>query len=211
MTQAAPINSTQLAKVLGVSLPRISQLVSDGRLDGCYTGEGRNRRFDAARVADALGRKLDPGQMMGNGAGTKAAIRKLQQGDEPAPGPSSHGAGARALKDNDNDRYELARIDKAEQEARRLRRQNAAEEGIYVLASEVEGQVARKLAQEIAETESMLRAAARAVADRLGVDAREVRQVLTETWRAHRSHRAEVLTAEAEAAQLSPEETAANI
>lgn len=211
MTRTAPINSTQLAKVLGVSLPRISQLVSDGRLDGCYTGEGRNRRFDAVKVADALGRKLDPGQMMGNGAGTKAAIRQLQQGAELALPAVSHGTGARGLDDDDKDRYELARIDKAEQEARRLRRQNAAEEGIYVLASEVEGQVARKLAQEIAETESMLRAAARAVADRMGVDAREVRQVLTETWRAHRSHRAEVLTAEAEVAQLSPAELEADI
>ena len=211
MQGPAQLNMTQCAKFFDFSTSRMSQLVSRGRLEGCYTGEGRNRRFDVRKVADALGRTLDPGQMLGNGAATKAAIKKLQQGVDSDPQPVSQGAGARGLDAHDSDRYELARIDKAEQEARRLRRQNAAEEGIYVLASEVEGQVARKLAQEIAETESMLRAAARAVADRLGVDAREVRQVLTETWRAHRSHRAEVLSAEAEAAQLSPAEVEANI
>ena len=71
------LNSGDLAKALNVSKGRVSQYVSEGKLAGCFTGDGRARRFDLGKAATALGRQLDPGQMMGNGAGTRAAIRTV--------------------------------------------------------------------------------------------------------------------------------------
>ena len=211
------MNGAQLAEVLGVSRARVQQYVAEGKLEGCFTGEGRGRRFDLDAVAARLGRALHPGQMMGNGAGTKRALQALA---EPAAQPIVPRAPVRVpegvpprdgeLARNDPDRYELARTQKAEEEARRLRRQNQLDEGTLVLASEVERQVARRMAQELAEVDNVLRDAARRLADTMGVEFRAARKVLVDTWRAHRAGRAEALDAEAMAAEATDAEMAAD-
>lgn len=206
------MNATQLAQRLGVSKARVSQYVSSGKLDGCFSGDGRLRTFDEAKVLAALGRALHPGQMMGNGAQTRANIRNLQglsdAGTEVAPVRPQMADRNQdgVLPLTDADRYELARIQKAEEEARRLRRQNAAEEGLYVLASEVERNVARLLAQEVSEFETVLRDGARAVADAYGVDFRSVRKTLVDAWRDHRRGRTAELMAGADAASMTDAE-----
>lgn len=208
------VTSSQLAQQLGVTKARVSQMVAQGKLDGCYSGDGRARRFDLAVVASTLGRRLDPGQMMGNGAGTKRALAELRDGIEaPKAAPATPTRPMRdgPIETTDPDRYELARIQKAEEEARRLRRQNAEAEGMYVLASEVERQVGRVVAQEIAQFEQVLRQGARAVADRMGVDFKTARQILIDTWRAHRSERAGVLIEAAKAEDLTEVEKAEDI
>ena len=57
------MNATQLATELGITKGRVSQYVSEGKLDGCFTGDGRARRFDVGKVRAALDQRLDPGQM----------------------------------------------------------------------------------------------------------------------------------------------------
>lgn len=216
----AQVNTTELAKALDVTKGRISQLVASGQLDGCYTGAGRARRFDLAACAKALNRRLDPGQMMGNGAQTKARLREIEAG---APGddvPETTGTrkAAReqkseggALPLGDPDRYELARIQKAEEEARKLRRQNLEAEGTFVLAAEAQRQIARRIGQEIAEFETMLRDGARRIADTLEVDYREARAVLLQVWRDHRKGRAGALSAEADADNMTDEEKQSDV
>lgn len=202
------VNASELAKALGVSKPRVSQYVSLGKLLGCYAGEGRARRFDLGKVAVALGRQLDPGQMLGNGAATRKAIAALPVDDDEDEAPVSPAAprDGGALGSGDPSRYELAKIQKAEEEARRLRRQNAEAEGRYVLTSEVELQVARLIGQEIAEFEAVLRDGARRVADKFGVDFKVVRQLLVEEWRNHRAGRSLQLAEEGEAVVISEAE-----
>jgi transcriptional regulator with XRE-family HTH domain len=199
------LTASELAATLGVSKGRVSQYVSERKLDGCFDGEGRGRRFDLAKCAAALGRTLDPGQMMGNGASTRKALRGLafEGGEAIAPPvPESPGRSKMdgELPSGDAARYELARTQKAEEEVRRLRRDNELNEGTLVKASEVERQVARIVAQEIAEVETVLRDGARKVADRMG-----------ETWRAHREGRVAALSAEAEAAAMTDAEIASDI
>lgn len=208
----AGLNTTELAARLAVSKARVSQYVSEGKLEGCYVGEGRARRFDLDKVAHALGRKLHPGQMMGNGATTRDALRQLATDEVPAPSaPSSPGSRFDGqLPVADADRYEMARTLKAEEEARRLRRQNMAEEGTWVLAEEVERRSSRALAQEVAQFETLLRDAARAVADDFGLDARAVRKVLMDKWRAYRADRVQDLTALAEGAEMTEAEDEAD-
>jgi excisionase family DNA binding protein len=205
------LTTTQLAKELGVSVGRVSQLVAAGKLDGCFHGDGRQRRFDPARSAQALTARLDPGQMMGNGAATRAKMRVMADGDiqapvNTAPPPKSDGP----LSDADTDRYTLARAQITEEQARKLRRQNLQEEGTLVLASEVERTVARAMQQELAEFENVLREGARAVADKMGVDFREVRKIMIDVWRQHRGARAADLEATAINTDLSPTEQAQN-
>lgn len=225
MTGAA-LTAAELARRLGVSRARVSQYLAQGRLEGAYTGSGRDRRFDAVTAARLLQRTLDPAQMLGNGIDTARRLREIATAADahareapstaapPArqtplrPAPGMDGT---ELVVGDLDRYELARTQKAEEEARRLRRQNLEAEGTYVLASAVDAQVARVLAQEIAEMEAALRDGARRVADALGVDFKAVRRHLLDAWRAHRARRAEALGAEAAAATLTADEAAADV
>jgi hypothetical protein len=211
------LSSSELARTLGVTPGRVSQYVAAGSLDGCFSGSGRARRFDLEKVAAALGKSLDPGQMMGNGAGTRAALKEIQAGgaaQPPAPvarrsQPTT--SGATELGDNDPERYKLARTEKAEEEARRLRRQNAEAEGRFVLASEVNHTVARMIGQEIAEVETVLRDGARKIADDMGVDFKTARQILVNTWREHRGKRSNQLDLQAKAAELTETEALENI
>lgn len=211
------MTATELASELGVSKARVSQYVSGGKLDGCFFGDGRARRFDLDKVARALGRKLNPGQMLGNGAQTKTALQSLtltqrtapeddEEDNDEVPPQSKAAQRDGLLPIGDSARYEMARTQKAEEEARRLRRQNSEAEGAYVLASEVARQTAKLMAQETAEFESLLRDGARKVADRMGVDFKEVRQVLMETWRTHRHERTEHLGRVAGNQRLTPAE-----
>lgn len=218
------MSASELAAALSVSKARVSQYVSEGKLAGCYTGDGRLRRFDLAACARALGRTLDKGQMMGNGAETRRALASLStQGDAqpvvketlpPRHQPEEPGQARTfdgALGDRDADRYELARTQKAEEEVRILRRRNAEADGSFTLAVEVRRQVAQQMAQEIGEFEAVLRDGSRQVADVLGVDFKRVRQILMDRWRDHRATRAAQLAQQAETMGLSPEEQAEDI
>jgi hypothetical protein len=205
----AQLNLTALAEQLNVSKGRVSQYVSEGKLEGCFEGVGRQRRFDLAKCAKALGKKLDPGQMMGNGGQTQKAISAISETgnltrvDRPS--------GASGLKSDDDDGYKMARTQKAVEEARRLRRQNAEAEGVYVLASEVALQTKRLVAQEVAEFESVLRDGARQIADDLGVDFKKSRSILIEKWRAHRATRTKKLQVLSEGEQATDAEKEADI
>lgn len=206
------LNTTELAQKLSLSKGRISQLVAAGKLDGCFSGAGRDRRFDLDRVKAALQQRLDFGQMMGNGAATRRALEELPEDDElVAKKAASTPRDGAELPATDAGRYEMARAQKAEEEARALRRRNQEAEGTFVLASEVRREVARTVAQEVAEFEAVLRAGARDIADRLGVDFKMARKILTDAWRAHRAQRKNVLTDQAAEADLTAAERAENI
>ncbi|QQA43946.1 hypothetical protein [Pelagovum pacificum] len=205
------VSASALAAKLGVTRGRISQLVSEGKLDGCYQGEGRGRRFDLGKSAEALGKRLDPGQMMGNGADTRRALHDLASGADGEDEAPRRQRPDGVLDGRDPDRYELARTQKAEEEARKLRRQNAEAEGTFVLASSVEREVAKQLGQEIAEFEMVLRDGARRIADELGVDFGRARQLLVQTWRAHRGARSEAAAETGEGVELSDAERAEDI
>ena len=202
------LTASELADKIGLSKGRITQLVTSGKLAGCFVGEGRGRRFDLDKSVRALKGGLDRAQMLGNGAETKRRLGELSQGasdfdDRPrASAPRSDSP----LKADDSDRYELARAAKAEEDLRAMRLRNGREEGLYVYASEVERQVASMLAQEIAEFETVLRDGARAVADKLGVDFKAARKIMIDQWREHRAKRSTQLAVEADAADLLPVE-----
>lgn len=208
------MNATQLAQHLGVSKARVSQYVAEGLLAGCYEGEGRNRRFDPDRCRAALRKGLDPGQMLGNGAKTLQTLKASPLWSEMRP---AHSAPPKpqvvdgALSPDDLDRYELAKIEIAEQDARRKRRDNLRDEECWILATEVSRQVAKIVGQEVAEFEMVLRDGARAVADQLGVDFKAVRKILIDQWREHRGQRADVLDAHAGEAVMSDEEKEADV
>jgi hypothetical protein len=197
------LTTTKLADELGLSKGRISQYVSSGKLDGCFVGDGRARRFDLNLVRTALGKQLDPGQMLGNGAETKKALSKT------GPAKSTGGqkkSSATKLDDGDVDAYQLVRTQKAKEDLRATRRRNEEDEGNFVLASSVGLQTTRLIAQEVAEFEGVLKEGARKVADELGIDVMKVRAILMAEWREHRGLRSKSLSNAAANAELTDEE-----
>ena len=72
-----------------------------------------------------------------------------------------------------------------------------------VLAAEVHRQTSKRIGREVAEFESMLRTAARRIADEMGVDFKKVRQLLLAEWRAHRSKRASDILAHVEDIEMT--------
>lgn len=207
----ASLNATELASRLNLSKARISQYVSSGKLDGCYVGDGRARRFDLGQVALALEKKLDLGQMTGNGLPTRRALRAVACDENAMPSAEKARKDDGPLSPRDPDRLELATLQIKEEEARRRRRDNERDEGRWVLAEEVERHAARTMSQEIGKFELVLRDGARLIADRLGVDYRTARAALMETWREHRAARAPQMATEANAAPMSDIEREAAI
>mgnify|MGYP003147896493 FL=1 len=157
--------------------------------------------------ASELAKVLD-GQMMGNGAGTAGALRDLTQESPDPSSPAEPREVTLPRSDAEADRYQRARADIAETQAVQGRLKLAEMEGRYVLATEVDLQVRRAIAAEIAEFETVMRTGAQKIAAEHGLDAPAVRAVLTTLWRAHRARRAEVAAAQAEAAELTDAEAA---
>lgn len=203
--------SHELAEVLRVSRSRVGQYVREGKLAGCFVGAGRARRFDLEKVGVALGRKLHPGQMLGNGAGTKQALLQMDRAAPNAQDRTEVQPVADEVADTDTAKYTAARTQKAEEEVRKLRRANAEAEGKYVLASAVAGVTAKLMAQEIGEVESLLRRSAQRVADAFGLDVKPVRKILLAIWREHRGARAAMLKCESDASELTAEELSEDI
>lgn len=206
------LRAVELAKHLSLSKGRISQLVGEGRLNGCFSGDGMHRRFDLRKVAEALQVKLDPGQMLGNGADTKKAIRAVLQGDAAPVQPSLDvRPKGEVLSNDDPDQYKLLREAHAKEDLRTKLRNNARDEGLWILASEVDRNVSRLMAQNLAEIETFVKDVSVLVAVRMGIDQRQVRQIILEAWRGFRTERAKSLAAAADDAGLSDIEQAEQI
>lgn len=204
------VNATELARLTGKSKGAVSQWVSSGKLEGCYAGEGRMRRFDVAKCAIALDRKIDRGQRLGNAAGTQTALERLnEQPPETAGRPAETHDGS--IEPRDQDRYALVRTQRAEEELRKARRDNARDEGMFVHRETMDRTIAKMMAVEIAGTDAMLNAAARKVANELDVEFVKVRTILREGWRNHRRARAADLKAVSDAAHLTEIEKEADI
>ncbi len=210
------LSATELADMLQLSKGRISQLVGEGKLDGCWSGAGRARRFDPEAAAKALGKRLDPGQRLGNGASTQRAIAEFMAtgaGPAPRPGadaPTSTPAAPLRPAEQESE-YEAARTAKVLEDVRMAKRRNAEAEGMFVLADEVARQVRRQIGQELAEVTTFIREVARLVADRHQLEFKAVRLIMMDQWRAHRGARAETAEEAASVADMAPAEIAADI
>ena len=211
VTSGGGVNATTLAAALKITKSRVSQLVREGKLEGSYSGIGRDRRFDPVIAAKLLDVKLDPGQVMGNGAASADARRDLLADDPPADRRPTASARPPIGEESENARYQRARTEKAEIDALLLKRRLAEEEGRWVLASEVERAARSALAAELAQIEAMLRDSARRIADELGVEYRAVKSVLFDDLRRHRARRRDDLAGRADAAAPSEAELAEDV
>ena len=202
---AEGVRAAALAGMLGCTPARVSQLVAEGRLEGSYSGAGRDRRFDPVKAAELLNVQLDRGQALGNGAAAARARREVLAVTAPDPRPA---AGPGPLPADDG--YQRARTESAQADARLKQLRLAQEEGRWVLAAEVDRASRRALAAELAQFEVVIRDGSRAAADRTGAPVREIKAAMLEAWRAHRARRRDDLMTRAESAEPAEAERQAD-
>ncbi len=194
-----------LAQELGLTPARISQLLTAGTLEGCYRGDGRQRRYDLEKVRIAYLNRTDPGQMLGNGAATVARIEAGDIGEIGELDALSPDTSAVAIATR-------SKAISAREQARRDMRRSAEEEGRYVLAREVDREVAGQISRLAGEVDSIvIRDGARAIADELGADYGKARQILRRIWRDHRRRASAKASSQSQEAALSVEEKEADI
>ncbi len=185
------ITTTQLAAKMNLSKGRISQLVKQGVFDGCFTGEGRARRFNLAQCLVAYGDKTDVRQGSGNAEKTHAAVEQIQSGlDFEGSGGAGLQGGQKPQKDNVSQRLNLARARKEEMQAARLEREERVELGAWVRADEAASAARRQMAKEIAIFEGVVKDMARFVADKNALNFKVVRADMMKILRDARTRRA---------------------
>lgn len=193
------LTASQLARELGYSKGRITQLVDARKLDGAWVGEGRARRFDLHKVASLLNLRLDVGQQTGNGARHLETRARLSDGPTPIEDLAS---------DSDARRLARARAETAEVQARQKRREEQLETGRYVLAEETERATAEVVARTLDAAERLLVAETRRLARDLGGNPAEAVAEMRRRWRTHRAEQARAFEADAASAQPTAAENA---
>ena len=144
------VSAAELARLLGVSAARVSQYVKEKKLDGCFTGDGRARRFDFEASVAALRARLDPDQVLANGRRTQARIDLLAVSSGFSVPHVDQGRDAfQHLED--------LRQQKVIEDLRARQIQNQREEQRWVYAPAVEGAVQEILAAERQEMVAFLR------------------------------------------------------
>lgn len=168
------ITTTELATELGLSKGRISQLVSSGKLaEGHdFTGAGRGRRFNLNNCIDTLRLTLDVSQAVSNGAKT---TERLEAGAGQAAATAPSVADTSDLPKQATARLNEIKVKRAELDLRRSLREEQVEEGRWVDVDEVRRATQKLIGQEVAETEAWLKDAARLIADKNGLNFKEVR------------------------------------
>ena len=190
---AFTLNTTTIAERLGYHKSRISQLVANGTLDGCFEGDGRRRRFDLELVTKRLNGEIHPGQAMGNGSEQAARRRDLLDGVPIAPEVEAKSDGS--LPRDDQDRYRLAKLAISEEDLKKRRRENALADGTAVYRREVERNVGKMIGAEVVAFENTLRGMARMIADQFDLDFKSVNSVCKQIARDYRIERSKKLGA----------------
>ena len=154
----------EFAAELGVSAARISQYIKEGKIDGdALVGDGRTARIKADVARAQLSSRLDVSQMTGNGLKTRI-------GHTPAPSPAAPLSTADPFEAQmRNEKLEQAKI-----QTRKMRAEEMARAGRYVLASDAESAMAKLASRIMTVFDGGLQDIAAAIAERFEVPVRDV-------------------------------------
>lgn len=214
------VSKGEFAALLGVHKSRVSQYISSGRIDGAaLVGEGREQRIRVAVACEQLRRRLDPGQRLGNGLGTRLTIPAAPPGvalqgaaeQTPAGGvlsatqPTAATASASAppsagsdptvsltqtASDGLDDRIRKARLEGIERDNRKKAEEEAARAGRYVLATDTKAEMTRLAREMLTVFDGALADLAAAVAAKFSLPPRDVVHLLRTEFRAVRARAA---------------------
>jgi len=152
------VSKSEFATRCGVTAARVSQWISEGKIDGdAIVGEGRSAVIDADLATAQLKQRLDPAQR-------------------------------RALDEEGIDlQMQKERLAQTKLKTDRMKEIDREQRGVYVLASDARGEMLRIASTMQAEHESWLPNAASAVAAKFQIPQRDVLCVLKENFLSFRA------------------------
>lgn len=190
----------------------VSHWVADGKISKeALVGEGRRQRIWYERARADLALKLDPGQQNAQNNPVDLASMPVPSlpdvpttADVPALATSPPVASVRSSSDPDEDpdlrRKRRADADRAVQDAITAFRRNEIESGRWISADEVRKEFGSELAKVIGAHDTFVGSTlARALADRFGLDWKEISLLCRTEYRKFRSDGAEQTAAELKA------------
>jgi len=182
----------EFAALIKVSPGRVSQYIAEGKLGpNELDGQGRSARVRVPAALAALKLRLDPGQMLGNGLGTKLHAAPTEKQKE------------QTVEDALDLQLKQAKL--AQQLSINARQQEEAKAraGVYVLAGDAKAQMAQLAGQMMQAFEGGLTDIATAIAAQYKLPARDVIHMARGQYREMRLRMAEKLRTDA---KLHPEQ-----
>ncbi|MBN9078530.1 MAG: hypothetical protein BGN87_00200 [Rhizobiales bacterium 65-79] len=214
MTECTLVTKSEFAARANISPGRVSQLIAEGKIFGpAIVGEGRSARlvFEIALAQYRAGR--DPGQALGNGAHARTHIEAAPDlipavdgtSDTPAEPASTATSTFRSdrlpIIDPVAEQIQRERLEQEKIKAARMRREEAASAGRYMLAIDARIEMAKIAADVMRVIEGGMADLATAVAARFALPHRDV---LHELSKAFRDVRARASSDHRDAAEASP-------
>jgi hypothetical protein len=182
------VTKGEFARMVNLSPGRVSQLIKDGRIADCLVGEGREARVDAEKAIEKLKLRRDLGQALGNGAKTQLVM----------PAPTTAAPMAISESDEISLKLQRAKLEEAEFRNRKLREEQRARAGTYVLAEDVKAETARLASRMLQLFESGMMDVATEIASTFKLPQRDVLHMLKTKIRHVRANVSAELASEAE-------------
>lgn len=192
-----PITKSEFARRRKVTPGRVSQWISEGKIDGAaLIGQGREQKIVETVACEQLKTRLDTSQRFGNGLGTSL---------DPPQAPSAAAAPAQVLPltpkatggDAIADQIARERLEQIQRANRREAIEEAAEAGRLTDAATAAQAAGRQAAQMVATFEGALPEFAAAVAAKFELPYRDVLHLLRGKFRDVRISASELLKRQA--------------
>lgn len=192
---AAVVSKSAFAGLIGVSPGRVSQYIAEKKLTGeALDGEGREQRIVVAEACRQLKRKLDIGQRLGNGLGTRLdqpAVLPLPE--PPDTQPKAPAAPPPPAPDGVEEQIKRARLAQIEFANRKAAEEEAARAGGLTDAEFAKAEMGKIGQQMMVLFESALTDFATALAAKFQIQQRDALHLLRSEFRRVRTNAATTL------------------
>lgn len=192
-----PITKSKFAERRGVSPGRVSQWISEGKIDGAaLIGGGRDQKIVESVAVSQLNLRLNTSQRFGNGLGTRLEAPPVAPKTEAAVLPFV--APAQKASDQVAEQIARERLEQIQRVNRREAVEEAAQAGRLTDTAAVAQAQGRMAAQMITVFESAMSELASALASKFEIPHRDALHFLRAEFRKVRSAAAEVTKRQAQ-------------
>lgn len=175
------VSKSEFARLIGVSKPRVSQLISEGKITGdAIEGEGRSAKIIVPVARRQLNATLDIDQRAANGRADLSLDHSIVDG----PGDGVSEPGPKVM--NTDDLYKQERLRKIQHENEDLEEKRRERKGEYVRADSVRSTVSRHVGNMIDELEADLGHWAEELSAETGGSVKDIKHSLKKLFRGAR-------------------------
>lgn len=178
------VTKSEFAEICGVSKGRVSQWISEGKIDdGALVGEGPRARINVGEARTQLDQRLDISQRLGNGAATN-----IGPGKTPSAGGSIE------------DQIKRQKLEQIQRSNRRALEDERNRSGVYMLTVDARVETAKVAAAILAAFDGGMSDIANAMSAKFELPNRDVLHLLRQEFKRLRQATSDRLIAQAQQA-----------